>query len=471
MLHFSFFIRMNPRREPWLKGLPALFEIPAPDPERARRRIALMECNLMLPAKIFIIGLIQYSFSKSPWAGSSGLADVVVETVQKIFWFYIVASALLGVLLLAVARLPLAVAQWAAVTNSLVDALFLAAMTLVTGGLDSILFWLFIGLILRNAVSVPPGGLQLILNFVVSLCFALAAVLDVAVMNGGDETARRIFDLSLHEDWGELFVLRLVVLWLTTLCCSGLELLLARQRLAMEEAAEFAARESQLHAAGRLAAEFAHQIKNPLTIINNATYSLQRSLREHKPVAPEHIEIIREEVARVDRVITQIMGYAQVSEGRVEKLNVIKKIEAALAQVFPPALPTGIRVKKIYAGNFPPLLMQRGHLMDILVNLLQNAREALGDKGTVTVTADHSRDQAVEISVADDGPGIPPERLAQVFEAYFTTKEKGTGLGLAIVKHNVELYGGTVRVESKLGKGATFTVVFPAKSPPRPIVP
>ena len=198
-------------------------------------------------------------------------------------------------------------------------------------------------------------------------------------------------------------------------------------------------------------------------------------MREQKPVAPEHIEIIREEVARVDQVITQIMGYAQLNEGRVEKLNVIKKIEAALAQVFPPALPTGIKVKKIYAGNFPPLLMQRGHLMEILVNLLQNAREALGDKGTVTVTAEHSRDHAVEISVADDGPGIPPERLGQVFEAYFTTKEKGTGLGLAIVKHNAELYGGTVRVESNLeskhGTGAKFTVVFPAKSPPRPIVP
>jgi signal transduction histidine kinase len=74
----------------------------------------------------------------------------------------------------------------------------------------------------------------------------------------------------------------------------------------------------------------------------------------------------------------------------------------------------------------------------------------------------------VEISVADDGPGIAPDKLGRVFEAYFTTKEKGTGLGLAIVKHNVELYGGAVRVESVLGKGAKFTVIFPAKSQPKP---
>ncbi len=412
---------MNPRRELWWKRLPALFEIPAPDPERARRRIALMECNIMLPLKVFVIGLILYSFSNSPWTGSPSESGVVVETVEKVFWFYIVASALLALPLLAVRQLPLAVGQWVAVTNSLVDALLLAAMTLLTGGLDSILFWLFIGLILRNAVSVPPGISQLILNFLVSLCFALAVGLDLSIANSGDDATQRIFDPALREDWGEPFILRLVVLWLMTLCCSGVELLLERQRLALEEAAEFAAAENQLHSAGRMAAEFAHQIKNPLAIINNATHSIQRSLREKRAVAPEHIEIIQEEVARVDQVITQIVGYAKLNEERVEKLNVVKNIEAALAQVFPPALPSGIKLKKVYASNIPPLLMQRGHLREILVNLLTNAREALGEQGTLTVTADFARDQAVEISVADTGPGIPPERLAQVFEAYFTT--------------------------------------------------
>ncbi len=112
--------------------------------------------------------------------------------------------------------------------------------------------------------------------------------------------------------------------------------------------------------------------------------------------------------------------------------------------------------------------MQRGHLSEILVNLLLNAREALAGRGNVLLTAACDADQAVEIAVADDGPGIAPDKLGRIFEAYFTTKEKGTGLGLAIVKHNAELYGGTVRVESKLGQGAKFTVRLPAKSQPRP---
>ena len=90
--------------------------------------------------------------------------------------------------------------------------------------------------------------------------------------------------------------------------------------------------------------------------------------------------------------------------------------------------------------------------------------EALGEKGNVFVTTDCHRDHSVEISVRDDGVGVPPDKIERIFEAYYTTKEHGTGLGLAIVKHNVELYGGNVHVESELGKGAKFTLIFPAKA-------
>jgi len=354
------------------------------------------------------------------------------------------------------------------VTSSLTDSLMLAGMTYITGGLDSILFWLFIGLILRNAVSMPPGFSQLVLNFAISLCYVLVAILDTFVTASFDETTRQAFDLTPHEDAVESFALRLLVLWLTTMSCYGVQAFLEKQRLAEEEAHEFGMREGQLRSAGRLAAEFAHQIKNPLAVIRNAAYSLQRSLRENKNSVGQQIEIIQEEVARADKVITQIMGYAQLSEGRVEKLDVVTTLDLAIAQVFPAAVTTEIRVHKKFNGNFPPLLMQRGHIREILVNLLLNAQAALGERGNIFVTAESRRDHAVEISVADDGPGIPPDKIGRIFEAYFTTKEKGTGLGLAIVKHNAELYGGSVRVESELGKGAKFTVIFPAKSLPKP---
>ncbi len=471
---------MNPRRLEWIKRLPALFEIPAPDPERARHRIELMERNTMLPTKAVLIAIIFQSFYyRSQWM-TQALSSLTVtyEAVQLIFGFYILLSVALAVPVLLAWRVPLALLQWTVVTSALADGLMLAGMTYITGGLDSILFWLFIGLILRNSVSVPPGFSQLFLNFATSLCYAIVAVLVTTILPTLDETTRAALDM--HEEVAEPFFLRLLVLWLVIMTSYGVQAFLEKQRLAIAEASEFAAREGQLRSAGRLAAEFAHQIKNPLAIINNAAHSLQRSLRENKKSDAQQIEIIQEEVGRADRVITQIMGYAQLSEGRVEKLDVVTKIEKAVAEVFPAAVPTGIRVEKKLAGPFPPLLMQRGHLSEILVNLLQNAREALGDSGNVIITAETQRDLTVVISVADDGPGIPPEKMSRIFEAYFTTKEKGTGLGLAIVKHNAELYGGTVRVESgqekfnleksNLGRGATFIVTFPAKSLPQPFV-
>ena len=456
---------MKPSHEQWLKRLFAALEIPAPDPPRLLHRIESMERNIMLPVRAVAIGAILYSFVSTPWFGLAlSTLDVAVETVQYIFWFYVLASIVLAVPLLNLRRLPLAVVQWTVVTSSLVDGLFIAGMTLITGGLDSTFFWLFVVLIVRNAVSIPPGFSQLFLNFAISLCYVLAVVLDFSVSQSLDELTRRGLDLASREDWEEPFLLRLAVLLLTTVCCYGLQALLERQRQVTEEAEEFAAREGQLHSAGRLAAEFAHQIKNPLAVINNVAFSLQRALRAGKTVTAQQVEIIQEEVARADQVITQIMGYAQLSEGHVEKLNVIEELNHAIAQVFPPAVPTAIKVHCEYGHGFSPLLMQRVHLSETFVNLLKNAREALGDKGNVQVTADCHRDHLVEISVRDDGPGIAQDKIERIFEAYYTTKERGTGLGLAIVKHNVELYGGQVRVESELGKGAKFTLTFPAKT-------
>ncbi len=460
---------MKPSPWQWLKRLFTLLEIPAPDPARLLHRIEIMERNITLPVKAVAIGFVFYSFVSTPWFGVTlSTLDVTVETVQYIFWFYVLASAALAALLLNMGRLPLAIVQWTVVTSSLVDGLFLTGMATITGGLDSILFWLFVALIIRNAVSVPAGFSQLFLNFAISLCYVLVVALDFSVAQNLDEFTRRALDMASREDLGEPFVLRLAVLLLTTVCCYGAQVLWEHQRLAAEEAEEFAAREGQLRSAGRLAAEFAHQIKNPLAIINNAAFSLQRALRDARTEVAQQIGIIQEEVARADRVITQIMGYAQLSEGHVEKLNVVEELNRAMAQVFPSVVPTGIQVHREFGRSYPPLLMQRGHLSEILVNLLKNAREALVEKGNVFVAADCHRDHSIEISVRDDGPGIAPDKIERIFEAYYTTKERGTGLGLAIVKHNVELYGGNVRVESELGKGAKFTLIFPAKASMNP---
>ena len=108
--------------------------------------------------------------------------------------------------------------------------------------------------------------------------------------------------------------------------------------------------------------------------------------------------------------------------------------------------------------------MQRAHLGEVLGNLLTNARDAMHGKGHIRIAAKAAPQGAVEITITDDGPGIPAHQQEHIFEPYFSTKEKGTGLGLAIVRHNTEIYGGRVELESTLGKGCSFRLRFPAKS-------
>jgi signal transduction histidine kinase len=157
------------------------------------------------------------------------------------------------------------------------------------------------------------------------------------------------------------------------------------------------------------------------------------------------------------------MGYAQLAEGTVERLNVVEELNRAVSTVFPPGVYRGIQVRTDYAGDLPPLLMQRKHFSEIAVNLLQNAREAIGGSGEVNICAE-ARDHFVRIVISDTGPGVPPEKVEKIFEPYFTTKTKGTGLGLSIVRHNAEIYSGTVRVESELGQGSQFILELPTRT-------
>jgi signal transduction histidine kinase len=510
-----------------------LLRIPAPDALQLMDRIATMERDIILPIKVAGIAMLLYSFYfKSSWIGVKevGTVEVAVEATRLFLWVYIAANVLVAALLLAMKRMPLLLVQWAVFAMSLADGIFLSALVVVTGGYDSILYWLFLGLIIRGAVSVPRATSQILLNLTLTVCYVMAGSINISINKALEEerraaaawlvvphhargsnapparlssilramrhtavatgetgqtaraesptrsAARLPADLDEQsqealgfstplENPAQTLTLRLALLVLMTVCCYGVQVLLERQRRAVEEAHEFAMREGQLRSAGRVAAEFTHQIKNPLAIINNAAFSIQRALKQGKAVSGEQLRIIQEEVEHSDRIITQIMGYAQLSEGHVERLNLIEELDHAIAQVLPPAAGYPVRVHRDYRGEFPPMFMQRRHLVDTFANLLQNAREALGDKGgNVFISARCDENYSVEVTIRDDGPGIPAEKQEKIFEAYYTTREKGTGLGLATVKHNVELYGGTVRVESALGKGARFTLLFPARA-------
>jgi len=537
---------MNAGRWQWLQRMPEVLARVELEPAEQSRRSVAIQRNVLLPTRLVVAAIVLYQIFASPWLlDITNSYGVAVETVQSICLAYAALILALTVLFFVVRRFPAGSVQWFVFLLGLADGVFLGALTVLTGGFESILYWVYPVLIILNAATIPLAAPQIVLNLTLGIFFLVAGMVELTAQQeltlpGIPRAASKISEADFPETilaqtatwlpeapppfrkfiWEPLsddvrsnlllyanyptnaaklrpalasevgnffplrrsypswidpnqdlteppssqYVLQVALLMLLTFCCYGVQVLVVAERRAEEERNEFVVRSEQLRSNGRLAAEVAHQIKNPLAIINNVTFSLQKALERDKAAAASQVEIIREEVAKADRIITQVMGYAQLTEGRVEKLNVVDELNRAIEEVFPVELPQELHLKREFPGPFPPLLMQRKHFMDAISNLLQNARDASPPGGTIEITARQQPDGAVVISVSDEGSGIPPEKRERVFEAYYTTKTQGSGLGLAVVRHNVELYGGVVRIESELGKGAKFTVVFPAKT-------
>ncbi len=366
---------------------------------------------------------------------------------------YALLNLALGAVLIWARPLTLTKIQWMVFTAGLLDSIVMATLTFLYNGFDSTLWIVFVALILHAALAIPIAFPQLLLNFLTIGSFVGAGILDAST------NVRSDAENFSHENPYE----RVAVLGAWALCCYGIQVLFEKQKRAEAEATEFAVRQERLRTAGRLAAEIAHQIKNPLGIITNAAFSLQRAVSEGEMAVDEQIEIIREEVERADQIITELMGYAQLAEGKVERLDVSEEMDNAVQEVFPSAAKYKVRVHKSYEPALPALLMQKRHLSGVLVNLLQNAREAMNGRGEIEVCAKYGENDSIRIIISDSGPGIAADKIDKIFEAYFTTREKGTGLGLAIVKHNTEMYGGTVIVQSEPGKGTQFALEFPSR--------
>ena len=431
-----------------------LFRSVAPDENEQRVRIRFMERNTMLPVKAVYFILLVYYLYFSSWPELDGVRWTLFQTIQWFFLLCLIVNIVIGIMLIRMDEFSTGVLRELVFSICLFDAVLLAMMTELTGGFESFLFWLFLGIQVRNAVSMPIATSQIMANLCVSVIYLCAGAFDIVVARSVEE---------LENITVEPVMLRALLLVLMTACCYALQVLIDKQRRMDAEEEEFDRRQSQLQASGRLAAEIAHQIKNPLGIINNTAFTLGK-LSEGNLVFQRQIELVREEVSKADQVITKLMGFAQLAEGRLAKLDVNDVLESSITQVFPIGNKFGTKIRRDYGIALPPLLAQEMHISEIFINILQNSREALSEKGEISVKTSYGGNYTLSVIIEDNGPGIPSDKKDKVFEPYLTTKEKGTGLGLAIVKHNTELYGGAVSVDSELGKYTRFNLLFPGRS-------
>jgi PAS domain S-box-containing protein len=230
--------------------------------------------------------------------------------------------------------------------------------------------------------------------------------------------------------------------------------------------AEEALRSSEkLAATGRLAASIAHEINNPLAAVTNALYILRTSTQVPEP-AMEYVKTAEAELARVVHITKQTLGFYR-ELGVPVMTSIPRLLDEVLSAYGTKIEKSHIGIHKQYRGGqlagFP------GELRQVFSNLVLNALEAVTATGTVSVRVKQTHcaleQQGIQITVADNGPGIPSANMPRIFEPFFTTKEtKGTGLGLWVSQGIVEKHGGTIRVRSSVEAvhhGTCFVVFLP----------
>jgi signal transduction histidine kinase len=243
------------------------------------------------------------------------------------------------------------------------------------------------------------------------------------------------------------------------------ELEAASTRLA--QAREDLLRSERLATVGRLAAGLAHEIGNPLgAIAGYVEIARVRLPANADPDLTEAVGRIAEAAARIDRTIRDLLDLARPAPARLASLDLGAELATAVRLARVQERFRQVEVETRLAPGLPPVLADGHQLGQVLLNLLLNAGDAMRGQGRVVLSAGSAEGgAAVELSVADAGPGILPEHLPRLFEPFFTTKEpgEGTGLGLAISHRIVESLGGALAAENGAGGGAVFRVRLPAR--------
>jgi two-component system sporulation sensor kinase A len=216
----------------------------------------------------------------------------------------------------------------------------------------------------------------------------------------------------------------------------------------------------RLAATGRLAAALAHEVNNPLQAVrSNLELALDFDLEVDE--REEYLHIVRQEIERLIELTRRVLNFAQPADDTRYRVHVAHLVQETLALLGRQLAQAHVQVTTDLPAALPPVFVAPKQILQVLVNLTINAIQAMPDGGHLDVVARVAGD-VLALSLTNDGPSIPPEDVARIFEAFFTTKPEGTGLGLAISDSIVRRHGGAIRVENLAGdRGVTFVVTLP----------
>ena len=243
----------------------------------------------------------------------------------------------------------------------------------------------------------------------------------------------------------------------------------------------------KLAALGRLMAGVAHEVKNPLNAMTIHLELLKNKLAKQRASEPvgasaasasdrpppsdlrppssdvtKHVEIISNEIQRLDQVLNGFLRFARPDELKLQPVRLSDIISDVVTTVTPQAEQMKVDVKSDCPREPPQINADPAMLRQALLNLALNGCQAMPEGGSLKISCRHTSRRRVEVDVEDTGVGIEPENLQKIFDLYFTTKEKGSGIGLSMVYRIVQLHDGEVEVESTPGRGTRFRLIFPS---------
>jgi signal transduction histidine kinase len=335
----------------------------------------------------------------------------------------------------------------------------------VTGGIASSYYLILLLPAVSAATTLGAGGTAF---FSLLACLAYLAFIPVAILLGYTLEGLYLRELSL----------RVIFLPVVSYLTYGLaesnrsaaqraqavadELAEANRRLVEAEAGM--RRSERLAALGQLTAGLAHELRNPLGTMKASAEILLQRIDPGEEIPREMAGYIVSEVDRTNSLITRFLDFARPVQLRMAPVDVNALLDRTvehLSRQNPGAPPP---LHKNYDPALPLISADAELLERVFFNLLQNALQASPEGSTVTIKTRHAAG-LVEVAVLDRGAGIRNEDLEQIFNPFFTTKAGGVGLGLAISAKIVDEHGGSIRVESELGRGSTFLVTLPINQP------
>ena len=217
----------------------------------------------------------------------------------------------------------------------------------------------------------------------------------------------------------------------------------------------------KLASIGKLAAGVAHEINNPLTGVLTFACLLRDDLGKDDPKR-EDAEVIIKETQRCSSIVRNLLDFSRQTQPQKMSVGVNEIAEKALSILEHQSAFRNIKIIREFDPALPQIMVDKDKILQVFINLLTNAQEAMPEGGSVTITTTRTEDgKYIEIRVADTGCGIAESDLPRIFDPFFSTKEKGTGLGLSVTQGIIASHKGIIEVKSRKGAGTTFTIRLP----------